>query len=83
MKNFLFQRLRGRLKLRISGKNIERFIHRLMGQNIELLRIWYPKRDVVEIEVYSEDYERIEELKTIYDVIIIGSYGILSFRKSN
>ena len=73
MKNFLFQRLRGRLKLRISGKNIERFIHRLMGQNIELLRIWYPKRDVVEIEVYSEDYERIEELKTIYDVIIIGS----------
>lgn len=81
MKNFLFQRLRGRLKLRISGKNIERFIHRLMGQNIELLRIWYPKRDVVEIEVYSEDYERIEELKTIYDVAIIGSYGILSFRK--
>ncbi len=81
MKNFLFQRLRGRLKLRISGKNIERFIHRLMGQNIELLRIWYPKRDVVEIEVYSEDYERIEELKTIYDVTIIGSYGILSFRK--
>ena len=76
MKNFLFQRLKGRLKLRISGKNIERFIHRLMGQNIELLQIRYPKRDVVEIEIYHEDYERIEELKTIYKVDIVGSYGI-------
>lgn len=81
MKNFLFQRLKGRLKIRVSGKNIERFIHRLMAQNIELLQIRYSKRDVVEIEIYHEDYERIEELKTIYKVDIVGSYGILNFKK--
>lgn len=81
MKNFLFQRLKGRLKVRVSGKNIERFIHRLVAQNIELLQIQYFKRDVIEIEIYHEDYERVEELKTIYEVDIVDSYGILNFKK--
>lgn len=81
MKNFLFQRLKGRLKVRVSGKNIERFIHRLVAQNIELLQIQYFKRDVIEIEIYHEDYERVEELKTIYEVNIVDSYGILNFKK--
>lgn len=81
MKNFLLKRMESRLKIRVEGKNIERFVHRLISHDIELLKMKYPKRNTVEIEIYQRDFERIEELKTVYGVDIIENYGILSVRK--
>lgn len=65
-----------KIKLKIIGKNIERFIKRLKSFNIELLKIEYIKYNEINIIINKKDYEKIIELKTIYEINIIELYGI-------
>ena len=68
--------MKSKIKLRISGKKIERFIKRLISNKIELLNIKY-KRNEADIIIYKKDYERLLELKSIYNVQELDIYGII------
>ena len=81
MKNAFVNRLQGMIKLRIKGKNIERFLKRLVAQKIELYKINYLHYNEVDIIVNRSDYEKIKEIKTIYDINVVDSYGIIKIRK--
>lgn len=70
-----------RIKLNIKGKNIERFIKRLNTNNIELLKIEYIKNKEINIIIKEKDYERVIELKSIYDVTTKDIYGIIKIKK--
>lgn len=70
-----------KIKLNIKGKNIERFIKRLKSNNIDLLKIEKIKYNEINITVYKRDYERIIELKTVYDVNKLDIYGIIKIRE--
>ena len=70
-----------KIKLNVKGKNIERFIKRLKSNNIDLLKIEYIKYNEINIIIYKKDYEKLLELKTIYDVNMIDIYGIIKIRK--
>lgn len=70
-----------KIKLNVKGKNIERFIKRLKSNNIDLLKIEYIKYNEINIIIYKKDYERLLELKTIYDVNIKDIYGIIKVRE--
>ncbi len=63
------------LKLNITGKNIERFIKRLISLDIELYKIDYLKYNEINIIINNNDYSKIKELKTIYEIKIIELYG--------
>ena len=81
MKNqFLFM-LKSKVTINIKGKNIERFIHRLVNQRIELIKIDYISYNEVNIKIYKEDYQKIEEIKSIYEVNIINYDGLIKIRK--
>lgn len=82
MKNKLIYKYRSKVKIKIVGKNIERFIKRLINNNIELLKIDYLKYNEVSILVYKDDYQKILDLKTIYDITLVDIYGIIKIRKS-
>ena len=69
-----------KIKLNVKGKNIERFIKRLKSNNIDLLKIEYIKYNEINIIIYKKDYEKLLELKTIYDVNIKDIYGIIKIR---
>lgn len=71
-----------RVKLNIKGKNIERFIKRLISNNIELLKIYYPKHNEVNIVVFKKDYDKIIELKSIYEVTELDTFGIIKIKKN-
>lgn len=73
MKNH-FQKL---IEIEIQGKNIERFIRRLMRNQISLLQIKKLDEKCFHILVYSKDLEKIEEIKTIYEVTIVKKHGLL------
>ena len=64
------------IKLKIKGKNIERFIKRLISFEIELLNIEYIKYNEIIIKIKKKDYEKLIEIKTIYEIDIIEIYGI-------
>ncbi len=70
-----------KIKLNVKGKNIERFIKRLKSNNIDLLKIEYIKYNKINIIIYKKDYEKLLELKTIYDVNIKDIYGIIKIRE--
>ena len=80
MKNGIFEELKSKVLIKVEGKNLERFIHRLRANHIELLDIKYFK-DAITILVYQKDLAKIEEIKTIYSISIIDSKGYLALKK--
>ena len=79
--NFL-DKFKSRIKLNIKGKNIERFIKRLLFNKIEMLKISYPSRNEVNIIVYKKDVDKIMKLKSIYEVNAIDIYGLIKIKRS-
>ena len=69
------------MKINVKGKNIERFIKRLKTNNIDLLKIEYIKYNEVNIIIYKKDYEKILDIKSIYDVNITNFYGVIKFKQ--
>ena len=78
----IFNRLASKVKLNIKGKNIQRFIKRLVSNKIEMLKISYPSRNEANIIVYKKDCEKIMELKSIYEVSELNTYGLVKIRKT-
>jgi len=76
LKNSLINKLSNTITIKIKGKNIERFIKRLISIGVELLNIKYLKYNEIIIKVKKEDLERIEEVKTIYELEVIDINGI-------
>ena len=76
MKNDFINKFDNTIKIKIKGKNIERFLKRLISLEIDLLEIEYIKYNEINIKVYKKELKKIEEIKTIYDITIIDIYGI-------
>lgn len=81
MKNTFINRFKSSILIKVTGKNIERFIKRLISNKIEILDLKYVKYNEVIIKIYKEDYKKIKEIKTIYDIYIVDSYGLIKLRK--
>ena len=81
MKNSLITKLQNKVKLNIKGKNIERFIKRLKTNQIDLLKIEYLKYNEINIIIYQKDYEKVLDLKTIYEIDKVDIYGIIKIKK--
>ena len=86
MKNkFLFQ-LKNKIKIKITGRNIDRFLKKVISSNIELLKVKYKNRNEADILIYEKDYEKVVELKSIYEITTLDYYGmhkIKNFMKKN
>ena len=81
MKNGFCGKMTSKVKLNIKGKNIERFIKRLRSNQIDLLNITYLNYHEVNIVIYKKDYDKLIELKTIYDVTMVDIYGIIKIKE--
>ncbi len=66
-----------KVSIQIKGKNIDRFIKRLMTNKVEMLKIKYLKYNKVNILIYKKDLAKIYELKTVYEVTEKEIYGII------
>ena len=66
-----------RIQLRVEGKNLERFLKRLISHKISLLNIKKINRKTLLITIYEKDYEKLKELKTTYHIYIIDTYEVM------
>ena len=73
--------LKSKVQLKITGRNIERFIHRLYSHHIEILKLEYTNYKTVIITIYAEHYNSVMELKTIYEIDQIGTSGMIEIKK--
>jgi len=82
MENREINRLQNKIKIKVTGKNIERFIKRLYKNDIEILSLKYIDRKTVIIMIHLEDYEKVLKLKSIYKINKIDYSGIIQVKKS-
>ncbi len=75
MKNAFLWKMETTVTLRVEGKNIERFLHRLYNNQISILKIRNQTYKTVEICVWEKDLEKIMEKKTIYEISIVSYTG--------
>lgn len=73
--------MRNKIQLEVEGRNIERFIKRLMKEKIPLLKITQLNYKKIRILIYFDDYEKVNRLKTIYHIKIVKTYGIVALKK--
>lgn len=76
MKNQLINQLKSSVTIQVKGKNIERFIKRIMQLHIDILDLQILKYNEAMIRVYQNDLEQIEKIKTIYEIDIIRYFGL-------
>lgn len=86
MKDKIFRIFSSNIKIRISGKNINNFIKRIIKNNINIIKLIPRSYKEVDLIINYNDLEYIEKYKTIYDIKIIRYYGklhIIKFIKKN
>lgn len=81
MKNKIIYDLKNKVKLRITGKNINRFIIRLHSNKIEILKCINIDKEKIIIIIYAKDYEKVKEIKTTYNIEKINTYGMIKIKK--
>ena len=81
MKNKIIYQLKNKIKLRITGKNINRFIIRLHKNKIEILKCNHINKEKINIIIYEKDYEKLNQIKTIYNIEKLNTYGMIKIKK--
>lgn len=81
MKNKIARSFQSRIVINVQGKNIRSFISRLISKKIELLNIEYVNYKEINMEIYSDDYKKIQSIKSIYKVKIKKYHGLLRIKR--
>lgn len=80
MENRFLNKYENIIKIKIKGKNIDRFLNRLYKSNIELLDINKINRKEINLKIYLKDYEKVLSMKSIYEIEVINEYGLIKFK---
>lgn len=81
MQDSILNKFQNVLKVKIEGRNLERFIHRMLKNKIEIIEVKYQNYKEAYIKIFAKDYEKLEEIKTIYNISIVDSYGLIKIKK--
>ena len=65
-----------KIKLKIKSKNINLFIKKIRSFKIEIFKIEYKKYNEINIIINKKDYDKILNLKKLYEIDIIKLYGL-------
>ncbi len=69
------------LILKVSGKNIPKFILRCKNNNINILKLEQISYKEALIKINYKDYDKLLKIKSIYDITLINNTGLLKFKE--
>lgn len=78
MKNNILNIFSSNIKIKVTGKNVNNFIKRLIKNNINIIKIFPCSYKEIDIIIDYNDYDNIIKYKSIYDIKIIRYYGLLN-----
>ena len=81
MKNKIFNYFSSNIKINVQGKNINNFMRKLIRNNINIYKFIPISHNEINIIINYKDLEKIEKLKTVYNITIIKYYGKLKILK--
>lgn len=79
MKKKLFYIFSSNIKIKVSGRNVNIFIKRLIKNKINIIRVIPSSYKEVFLIIDYNDIEKINKFKSIYNIEIIRYYGSLRF----
>ncbi len=73
--------LKSRILINIQGKNINRFIKKVIVNKISILSLKYINEKEIEMLIYKKDYQRILKIKSIYEILEKDIFGFIKIKK--
>ena len=80
LENRILDKFKDKIRIKVVGKNIDRFIKRLYKNNIEILSLRNVDRNTIIICINLDDYESVMKLKSIYDINDISIGGSIKIK---
>ena len=81
MKDKIFKIFSSSIKIKITGRNINNFLKRIIRNNINIINVIPISYKEMDLIIDYKDLDKIEKLKTIYNIKIIRYYGKLRILK--
>ena len=81
MKDKIFKIFSSSIRIRVTGRNVNNFIKRLIKSRINIVKVNPISYKEVDLIIDYNDLEKVEKLKSIYDIKIINYYGKLKVLK--
>ena len=78
----MIDKFTSKISLNIKGRNINRFIKKLTTRKIDILSLKYKNSNEVDIIIYKKDYSKVLKIKSIYNVVETGVYGLLKIKRN-
>ena len=81
MRNNFLNRFQSIIKIKVTGRNVNNYLKKLIKKQIPLIKVLPISYKEVHIILKYEDYLKIAKEKTIYEIDIIGKYGKLKIKE--
>jgi len=81
MQSGIVYKLKSKIRVKITGRKVEYFLKKIMNSKIELLDIKLLNHKELILLIYKKDYDKLLELKSIYEIDVIGYKGLLKIKK--
>lgn len=71
-----------KIQIKVTGKNINRFIMRLIQNKIEILELENISNQEISVLINKDDYQKIKKIKSIYELKVLKYKGLDAFKRS-
>ena len=80
MKNTFLNKTESSVRVKITGKNVNNYLKRLIANKIDLIDLKYNSHNEAVVTIKYSDYLKLKTIRSIYDVKITNTYGKLRIR---
>lgn len=81
MKKRLFSFINSKIRIRVSGKNVNNFVKRVIFNNINIYKVTLLSDRDLYLVINYNDLDKVLSIKSIYDIRVINYYGGIRFIK--
>ena len=81
MENNFFKKFHDIVKVEVTGRNVDNYIKKLIKSKINIIKLTKKSYKKVYIYVTYEDYLKLKQMKTIYEIKIIDKLGGLKIKE--
>ncbi len=74
--------MNSRVRLKVVGKNINRFVMRLIQNDIEIIELENISTREINVVIKKDDYQKVRKIRSIYQMKIIKYEGIVALKES-
>lgn len=80
MKNTFLNKIESSVRVKITGKNVNNYLKRLIANKIDLIDLKYNSHNEAVVTIKYSEYLKLKTVRSSYDVKVTNTYGKLRIR---